>query len=106
MRDIEDIINLTDGDSDPMIDRMEKDIDRLMRQVESLSDQNRRLLDSLKMTCDLAEYGRVVAAPGHFCGPEGNCDCICVEATRDAETICDARCLIAECEKEDSQCQP
>jgi len=35
---------------------------------------------------NVLDYHSVVL-PGHICGPESNCDCLCEEAARDAQLI-------------------
>lgn len=49
------------------------------------------LIDALEQAVEWIECHAATTDLGHICGPEGNCDMICMEAARDAELICKIR---------------
>lgn len=59
----------------------------------------RDLCDIIMNLLPMAENGATRTGPGHICGPEGNCDMLCVNAARDGDTLARAKKAVAQMRK-------
>ena len=62
-----------------------------MCRIAELQAEIERLKESLRMMIGYAENPVEPPPPGHTCGPEGNCDCLCMAWGHYQQHLVDAR---------------